>query len=246
MALLAQSAQATAINNLGEVVGWLETGEGAKPFIHEDRLYYVGSPEGAAKAMAINDLGQVAGRWTSTTDKAFLEQNGTAEVIAPDINGYAVAMNNAGKVVIKQVEGDRFRALLWENGQLTDLGTLGGRSTQVRGINGVGQIVGWSETATGVFHAFLWENGRMIDLTQVPGEQSAAVAINDRGQILIKISSATSERNALWENGRLTDLDHFGASFAEVNDLNNKGQIVGWMVTESNRIQAFRATPNVM
>jgi len=42
-------------------------------------------------------------------------------------------------------------------GVMTDLGTLGGEYSVARGINGRGQVVGWSATADGRHHAFLWE-----------------------------------------------------------------------------------------
>ena len=45
---------------------------------------------------------------------------------------------------------------MWQNGVMTDLGTLGGPSAQARGINPQGQIVGSSDTSGGETHATLW------------------------------------------------------------------------------------------
>lgn len=39
---------------------------------------------------------------------------------------------------------------------LTDLGTLGGATSQAEGINDLGHIVGTSQATSGVNHAFLW------------------------------------------------------------------------------------------
>jgi probable HAF family extracellular repeat protein len=73
-------------------------------------------------------------------------------------------VNNRGQVV---GSGDNFagdiHAILWEDGQAMDLGTLGGASSVAWGINDRGQIVGESEVDA-ESHAFLWQNGEMFDL----------------------------------------------------------------------------------
>jgi probable HAF family extracellular repeat protein len=81
-------------------------------------------------------------------------------------------------------------AFLWENGEMTDLGTLGGSfstafSSGATGINSSGQVVGVSSTASGEQHAFLWENGEMTDLGTLHSESgSVATGINSSGQIV--------------------------------------------------------------
>ena len=84
---------------------------------------------------------------------------------------------------------------------ITDLGTLpGGDESEARGINARGQVVGFSETASGEFHAFLWEDGRMTDLGTLPGgTSSSAFGINSRGQVVGESNTASGERHAvLW------------------------------------------------
>jgi len=59
------------------------------------------------------------------------------------------------------------RAFLWQNGVMTDLGTLpGGSISQGLGINDSGQLVGRSNIGgeTSEYHPFLWQNGVMTDL----------------------------------------------------------------------------------
>ena len=48
-------------------------------------------------------------------------------------------------------------AVLWRDGTITDLGTLGGLISETTGINDADQVAGDSSTADGKTHAFLWE-----------------------------------------------------------------------------------------
>jgi probable HAF family extracellular repeat protein len=77
-------------------------------------------------------------------------------------NSEAKAVNDRGQVVggsdttLSCSSCNPIRhAFVWENGKLTDLGTLGGSSEAVA-INARGWIIGWSETTSGAVHAVLW------------------------------------------------------------------------------------------
>lgn len=237
--------QASAINNNGQVVGWREATGQPEAFRYDtDGRSYLLNTGGAGKALAINGAGQAAGRLTGDTNQAFVEDRGNLQIISGELNGYAVAMNNGGQVLVKEVTADGFRTLLWEDGVLTDLGNLGGPCIQGQDINDAGQVVGWAQTAAGEYHAFLWENGVMTDLAPLlAGNFSAAIAINTQGRILLKSSTATGEHTFLYNNGQVTDLGNFGSSYAVASDLNDNGQIVGWLATDSGAIRAFMATP---
>jgi probable HAF family extracellular repeat protein len=96
--------------------------------------------------------------------------------------GLAFAINSAGQVV---GEGEPGRAVIWEKGTITDLGTLGGSASYAYGINPAGQVVGESWTmGDRVAHAFLWEKGVMTDLGAPVGAFSRALAINPAGQVV--------------------------------------------------------------
>ena len=83
-----------------------------------------------------------------------------------------------------------FHAFLWQDGAMTDLGTLpGDANSMATDINEKGQVVGTSCDATfSVCRAFLWEDGVMTDLNAlIPPNSSLFLAfgggINDRGEI---------------------------------------------------------------
>src|SRR2546426_137688 len=76
------------------------------------------------------------------------------------------------------------RGVLWQDGRMLELGTVGGRGSLGLAINNRGQIIGSAGTRAGEDHAFLWEGGKMTDLGTLGGEWSVAYAINNRDQIV--------------------------------------------------------------
>ncbi len=110
------------------------------------------------------------------------------------------AANERGQMVgSSQTAGRASHAVLWQDGKMTDLGTLGGLNsgTSAMGIrnvhiNGRGQVVGYAATALQTLHPFLWDpTDGMRDLTSLIPSGSGwellsafGLAINDAGEIL--------------------------------------------------------------
>jgi probable HAF family extracellular repeat protein len=176
----------------------------------------------------------------------------------------ALAINNQGQAVggsgICQTPLASFsvslHAVLWPNGangEVIDLGTLGGMSSNLAFyINNKGQIVGTSDLpgdATG--HAFLWENGVMTDLGTLAGDFfSVAYGINDNGQVVGQSCDVNFNCRAfLWQNGIMMDLNNIipansGLFLIDPADINSRGEIVGQAYDlVAGRSLAFLAVP---
>jgi probable HAF family extracellular repeat protein len=130
--------------------------------------------------------------------------------------------------------------VLWSNGTITDLGTLGGASSAANAINNLGQIVGWAATSTGAAY-FLDSNGTMTDLGAYNG--NTPEAIDDSGAFV-------GYTAFIYSGGTFQNLNNLipagsGYRLEDATAINDKGQIVVNaydIVTDQNR--ALLLTPN--
>jgi probable HAF family extracellular repeat protein len=156
--------------------------------------------------------------------------------IARDINdaGDIVGSANAGGV-------DLGHAVLWKNGSVMDLGTLGtGSYSEAWGINNLGQVVGWSYTNGGSFgvHAFLY-TGKLVDLTPT-SDTAYATDINDAGQVTGYKTALGGYHAFRWQGGAFVDfgvLPGFGDSFGWA--INGAGVVSGSSATGSGNSERF-------
>jgi len=150
-------------------------------------------------------------------------------------HSYAWAINDWGVVGAAGSipNNGGFHATRYENGEALDLGTLGGRNSEPKGINNMDWIVGRAHGPGGSgfdFRPFLWREGQMEDLGTLGGDFGEAYAINELGHIVGFTETIPGQRGGwqafLWRDGvmgRLPELD--GSSIAW--GLNNTGLVAG-------------------
>jgi probable HAF family extracellular repeat protein len=207
-----------------------------------------------ARATSVNDSGAVVGFAfdTSAFLRAFIwtPANGMRDLkINPAaLHSLATDINSKGQIVGYVDSVTYARAFIRSaSGSVTWLPTLGG-STYAYGINEHGDVVGSSQTASGVSRAVIWlATGRMQDLGTLGGAEcaasnSVAYDLNDQRQVVgFSCADATSERAFLWtETGGMVSLGTLGGpSSSRAYDINNSGKVVGVAQTDQGADHAF-------
>jgi probable HAF family extracellular repeat protein len=132
---------------------------------------------------------------------------------------------------------------LYQDGNMTDLGTLGGTLLgELQCANNSGQVAGASTLAgNSVAHAFLWKDGLMHDLGTLGGDNSSANWLNNAGDVVGTaqlVSGSNLQHAFLWRQGVMTDLGTLGTN-SNAFAINSQGQIVGRSRVNATTRHAF-------
>lgn len=173
-----------------------------------------------------------------------------AESEAHGINEHGVVVGQAQTGAADATGFPVFRAVMWKDQQVIDLGTLsknpspaflGANGSGALSINNLNQVVGIGVTdipdpttpgATQI-HGFIWD-GKMHDLGTLGGPSSFAGSINDLGQVggisftaPDLVTGQSAQRAFVWERGRMVDVGTLGGNYGDGFALNNRGQGIG-------------------
>jgi probable HAF family extracellular repeat protein len=174
--------------------------------------------------------------------------------------GWATGLSQNG-IVDPLTGSPETDAVLWRDGEIINLGTLGGNTSEANALNDRGQVAGGAlnaipdpfsatftqcppcifraETFPFFFfpvatqaHAFLWQSGDMQDLGTLGGPDSVAWFVNEQGQVAGQ-STINSIPNS---NGFLT-VDTFFWDHGKMVDTGNLGGTFSFVSDLNNRGQ---------
>jgi probable HAF family extracellular repeat protein len=166
-------------------------------------------------------------------DISFVWENGVVKPLPPlhggeNLSSYAIGINNFGQIAGQAQNGGtdpltgwpESRAVLWQDGRILNLGTLGGSQSVPDSINDLGQIVGASLTKTPDPFA----NAPLLPC-QVLCDTNT-FAFNS------VFAPGTTETHAfVWQNGFMRDLHTLGGPDSTAWINNDRGQVAGWSFT---------------
>jgi probable HAF family extracellular repeat protein len=144
-------------------------------------------------------------------------------------------------------------AVLWENGSVTNLGSLGGTMGKAGAINDRGEVAGFSSLpGDSAVHSFLWtRNAGMQDLgalgTDFLGDPAG---INNSSQVVGGSCDMSGNCRAFfWENKVMMDLNDLIPADSPLYlmyalGINDAGEVVGFGLQKSTGdVHAYLATP---
>ena len=248
----ATNGDASAINDLGQVVGTVSIGQSEHAFVWTlaDGMVDIGGLSGAVRsyATAINNAGQVAGYSVDASGHARAFRWSPSEgmialgVLPGTVSSYARSINGSGQVV-GETEGTLpgRRPFRWTPDKgMEDLGSFGtDPDVGATAVNNSGDIVGSSGDGNyyGILRAVLWSaNGgkRVLDdcargASSFYGCYASANAINGAGQIAGSSEANGPSHAFLWTvAGAAQDLGTIpGTNLSYAHAINETGQVVG-------------------
>ncbi|WP_187415205.1 hypothetical protein [Nonomuraea sp. PA05] len=193
--------------------------------------------------------------------QAFRIHNGVRTDLAAVSGSNAAAVNPAGQIAGTQrlleppgpASQRTHRAFLWEDGVITELGTLGGQWSQAEAVNGDGHIVGQSALgADGVLAGgYIWSAEEGMRRLPDAGGTAAPKAVNDDDVIVgthTCTGAGTAAHAAVWTGpGAAPALlpDPATGTATMANAVNAQGEITGWAEAPdgSRRALVWRPAP---
>jgi probable HAF family extracellular repeat protein len=180
------------------------------------------------------------------------------------INDRGAAVGSSTNGLVDPLTGyPQLRGVLWKDGKILDLGTLGGNGSIANAINNLGDIAGGAlnaipdadSTAFGWLPPFpvatqvravLWHDGVMHDLgTLGTGNNATALFVNNLGQVAGESSTNTSadsptgnltQHPFFWDGGKMVDLGTLGGTVSVPFSMNILGQVIGNSLLDGDQI----------
>jgi probable HAF family extracellular repeat protein len=134
-------------------------------------------------------------------------------------------------------------AVVFEDGQVRDIGTLGGNASLANAVANGGRVAGWARLPGDVVrHAFLYSDGAMRDLGSLGGSVSNAFAVNDAGMVAGSsfLADERTEVPFLWTAaGGMRAIEVPPGAGAAALALNDQGEVAGFWADDGATIYPF-------
>jgi probable HAF family extracellular repeat protein len=145
--------------------------------------------------------------------------------------GRAIALNDAGDVLLQQVDGSPPTfPVLWRGGERTELRVPGVEWFVARALSERGAVAGVDGSPGCPAGPVVYRDGRREPLPPpIPGIEAVAERLNDRGDVVGgTISTAEAEGRAfLWRDGCSIDVSPPGAAISYPVAITEDGLVVG-------------------
>jgi probable HAF family extracellular repeat protein len=147
----------TAINDLGQIVGYYFDSTGTHGFLYSGGIYTTLNDPTAGTIFTvptgINDTGQIVGHYNLSSSNAahgFLYAGGAFTTIDDPLATFGTSadnINNAGQIVGHYMAGDNVYGYVYSHGVFSTFSDPAGTMTTPLDINDLGQIVGYYNPA---------------------------------------------------------------------------------------------------
>ncbi|MGD9213126.1 MAG: DUF3466 family protein, partial [Desulfobacteraceae bacterium] len=250
------SSTAYDVNDHGVVVGVAVGGDGSSentPVRWENnQIMELNIPSGlAGEAMAVNNNRIIVGyifdpnSMPKVNQAVIWENENMTELPTSTGSTFsrALGLNESGMIVGTEIVKEditepgqgEYRAVMWKNGNLIDLGIPNSVANDINDLGVVvGQQIEYYGDETSSNHAFLYKDGKLVDLRISNEKGSQAMAINNLNQVVGISTDENYDLHAvLWQDDTYYYLDDLIPDDSQwdylfwAHDINDNGQIVG-------------------
>jgi probable HAF family extracellular repeat protein len=176
-------------------------------------------------------------------DRAFVRRGNVTTELAPlaaGLSSFPDSISEEGELIVGQSQirtvdpltgAPELRGTLWREGQVVDLGTVGGNASIAYAVNHRGEIVGAATNGTpDPFASAVMTSCFKIPTSVCPGATFAFGALFS--------PSSTETHAVVWQRGVRRDLGTLGGPDSVAALINERGDVAGWSYT------SFTADPS--
>jgi probable HAF family extracellular repeat protein len=146
-----------------------------------------------------------------------------------DFANTATAINGTGQVAGWSNAPGGNHAWRWADGELDDLGSMGGPVMRSTAINEAGHVAGYGNDSDLDWVGWVWDGTGVDTIPTLGGDGSRAWGLNDDGLAVGDAQIPGGVWNAIrWDGATLVNLGTLGGANSQAYDVDNTGRIAGF------------------